>query len=313
MKISRLRLAILAAIFANIIWGAGAPIFKWSLEGIGPFTLSFIRFAGPALLLLPFTMKDLKIKRKHWLTLLLLAFYGFIVNITLMLVGLQYTESINVPIIGSSAPIFLIIASFFVLKEIPKRKVILGMIISLAGVLVIILSPIFTHGFDVEIWGNLLFVISMLGSVIYTVLLKEIVDEYKPLTLTFWTFVIAAIYILPFVFIESHGIGFLQGISGQGWIGAAYGAILSSAVAYICYTYALKFILADEIGIFLYIDPIATILVAIPLLHEQLTFSFILGSVFVFFGIFIAEGRLNYHPFYKLKGLAKGVLTVFIP
>jgi len=313
MKISKLHFAILAVIFANIIWGAGAPIFKWSLHGIGPFTLSFIRFAGAAIILFPFAVKNLKIKRKHWLTLIFLAFYGFVVNITLMFVGLQFTESINQPIIGSSAPIFLIIGSFFFLKEIPKRKVLIGTLISLIGVIIVILRPILESGVDISIWGNILFVISTLGIVMYTILLKEIVDEYKPLTVTFWSFFIAGIFMLPFVVIESHGFKILQGISWQGWIGASYGAIFSSAIAYLCFNYALKFVSADEIGIFLYIDPIATILVAIPLLHEQLTFSFILGGFFVFLGIFVAEGRLNYHPFYKLRGFARGVLTVFIP
>ena len=313
MKISRLHFAILAVIFANIIWGAGAPIFKWSLHGIGPFTLSFIRFAGAAIILFPFAVSNLKIQRKHWLTLMYLAFYGFVVNIALMFVGLQYTESINQPIIGSSAPIFLIIGAFFILKEVPKRKVLIGTFISLIGVFIVIIRPILEKGVHVSIWGNILFVISTLGIVIYTILLKGIIDEYKALTITFWSFFIATIFILPFVFIESHGIRILQGITWQGWIGATYGAVFSSAIAYLCYNYALKFVSTDEIGIFLYIDPIATILVAIPLLHEQLTFTFILGAVFIFFGIFISEGRLNYHPFYMLKGFAKGVLTVFIP
>jgi len=41
--------------------------------------------------------------------------------------------------------------------------------------------------------------------------------------------------------------------------------------------------------------------VAVPLLHETITGTYVLGAVLVFFGIFIAEGRLNYHPLQKLR------------
>ena len=43
--------AILALVIANIIWGAASPIFKYALTDIPPFTLAFIRFFYPWLLL----------------------------------------------------------------------------------------------------------------------------------------------------------------------------------------------------------------------------------------------------------------------
>ena len=61
MKLSRTQLAIIALIVANIIWGAAAPIFKWTLQEVQPFTFTFLRFFFSALVLLPFTIHRLKI------------------------------------------------------------------------------------------------------------------------------------------------------------------------------------------------------------------------------------------------------------
>lgn len=54
-------------------------------------------------------------------------------------------------------------------------------------------------------------------------------------------------------------------------------------------------------GIFLYIDPLATVLVAMPLLGEFPGPLYILGAILVFMGIYIAEGRIHWHPIHLLR------------
>ncbi len=56
----------------------------------------------------------------------------------------------------------------------------------------------------------------------------------------------------------------------------------------------------QEVGLFTYVDPIIAVLIAIPLLQEYPTVHFFLGSVLVFWGIFIAEKRIHYHPFHRI-------------
>ena len=77
-----------------------------------------------------------------------------------------------------------------------------------------------------------------------------------------------------------------------------FGALLSSVIAQAVYNYAVNNLKTDEVGIFIYLGPVITALVAIPLLHEQITFTYLLGSLFVFLGLIIAEAKLHYHPFH---------------
>ncbi|MFN4213035.1 MAG: DMT family transporter, partial [Microgenomates group bacterium] len=125
---------ILALIITNIIWGGASPIFKFALQNIPPFTLAFIRFFFAGLLFLPFVFFYYqKLSLKRWLEVFLVSFFGIFVNITFFFLGLQKTESINVPIIASSGPVFLYIFSIIFLKEKPKLKVFSGVMISLLG------------------------------------------------------------------------------------------------------------------------------------------------------------------------------------
>jgi drug/metabolite transporter (DMT)-like permease len=56
------KLAIIALIISNTIWGAASPIFKWSLQNVHPFTLAYLRFALAVFVLFPFVYKDLRLK-----------------------------------------------------------------------------------------------------------------------------------------------------------------------------------------------------------------------------------------------------------
>ena len=122
MKISNRHVAIIALIIANIIWGASSPIFKWSLENVQPFTLAFLRFFIASLILWPFALPHITLKIKDIPKIILLAAIGITIHISLFFLGLKLTSSINVPIIGASAPIFLMIVAFLYLHEKPKRK-----------------------------------------------------------------------------------------------------------------------------------------------------------------------------------------------
>jgi drug/metabolite transporter (DMT)-like permease len=302
IKLSKAKLAIIALILANVIWGATSPIFKWSLEDTSPFTFGFIRFMIATLIILPFTIHKLKISAGALVKLMAVAYLGLFLHITYLLFGLELSPSINAPIIGSSAPIFLIIGAMIFLREKPKRRVILGTVVSLIGVLFIIFQPIIETGLDGSLLGNIFFLLSMITAVIYVILLKKFNLHYDIRTITFWLFAITTFTYFPFFLWESQGVNLMAQMTPQALFGTLYGALFTSVIAYLCYNFALKYVVANETGIFFYVDPVVAIIVAIPLLHEKITTLFVIGSILVFLGIFVAERRIHFHPIHKLRG-----------
>lgn len=301
MRLSKRKLAILALIAANIIWGAAFPIFKWALSDIPPFTFVFLRFSLGAIAILPFTFHNLKIEIKDLDKVIVAAISGITLTISFLFFGLRYAPSINASIILSSTPILLIIFSVLYMKERPRKKVLLGTFIGLIGILLIILRPMQEMGVSLAVLGNLLFLLATVSACIHTVILEKIMKRYAALTIVFWTFVIACIPLAPLVILENGQFGIINSISSKGMIGVIYGFLLSSAVAHFLFAYGVKYIKTSEIGIFGYVDPVATVLVAMPLLGEIITFSFVLGAILVFGGIYIAENRLHYHPVHLLS------------
>ncbi|MBI4098295.1 MAG: EamA family transporter [Candidatus Levybacteria bacterium] len=301
MQLGKIQIAVLFLIIANVIWGASFPVYKWALDDIPSFTFVFLRFYLAALILFPFVYKNLRIERQDWWDLFLCSFIGITITISFLILGLKLSSSINAPIILSAGPIILIIGSFFYLKERLKKKVVVGTLTSLVGVLTIVLLPVFKGGLDGGLLGNLFLVGAAIGSVIHALLLKKIMPKYKALPIAFWQFLIGSLPLLPFYFIELNQTHWTQDINLKILIGIFFGSVLATSVAHSIYAYGMKFIKASEVGIFTYVDPIATVLVAIPLLGEKITAPYLIGALFVFLGIFIAEGRIHYHPLQKLR------------
>lgn len=303
MKLTTFKLAVIALIVANVIWGAAYPIYKLALKDIPPFTLVFLRFYLGALVVLPFVYNKLEVKRSDWKDLFLVAFFGVTLTISFLILGLKYTSSINAPIIMSSAPIFLLIGSFFYLKEKLRFKIVMGTLVSLIGVLVIVLMPLFfAKGVDGNILGNFFLVFAALGSTIHALLLKKISSNYSPLTIAFWECFIGALPLTPLYFIELQNTNWIANLHGYSIFGIIFGFLFATAIGHSIYNFGIKNIKASEVGIFNYVDPLATVIIAIPLLGEKITTPYLIGSILVFLGIFVAEGRLHYHPFHKLFG-----------
>ncbi len=250
--------------------------------------------------MLPFVYKNLRVARADWKDLILLSLIGITFTISCLILGLKLSSSINAPIILSAGPIVLIIGSFFYLKERLKRKVVGGTLVSLIGVLTIVLLPVFAKGLDGGLFGNILLVGAAIGSVIHALLLKKILPNYNPLTIAFWSFLIGSLPLVPFYLIELNQTHWPQHLTFPGIFGIVYGGLIATAIAHSIYAYGIKYIKASEVGIFTYVDPIATVIIAVPLLGEKVTPPYLLGSFFVFLGIFVAEKRIHYHPFHKL-------------
>lgn len=137
------------------------------------------------------------------------------------------------------------------------------------------------------------------GSVFNTLLNKDILNRVNAVVLTYIGFLFGALTFLPLMYFELQTWS-LKSLTVNGWTGILYGVIFSSAIAYFLFNYSMSKLRAQEVGLFTYIDPIAAVLLAIPLVSEYPNRFFVLGSILVFLGIFLAEKRIPWHPFHKL-------------
>lgn len=289
-------LPFIALILASSIWGANNTVMKITLLSVPLFLLAFIRFGAASVLLLPFVVKKLRVKRQDWGRLLLCGLCGVTLNIAFFFSGIKLTTALNAGIIVSSTPIFTLLFANIFLKEKITYKLLAGSALGIAGIIVIIGRDILYNGLSLSPVGDLLMLAATLSFVAYEILSKRLFKTYNSSTITYYSFLIGALTFLPLAFFEliNNPVWFTY-LTATSFFGIGYGILCASLLAYSFWEWGLSKIEASRVGFFFYLDPVVSTIVAVLVLSEKITMPFVLGSLLIFAGLFLAEGRLPYH------------------
>lgn len=132
------------AVAAAVLWAASGTIVKLGLDSIDAITANVIRLpvaAGVLLLLLlrePPQPPLWKLRGRTLLVVVLAGVLGSVLGGYLWLVGVQEIGAARASILSSTAPIFGVPLAILILKERPTRRVLLGTLLSVAGVVLIV-------------------------------------------------------------------------------------------------------------------------------------------------------------------------------
>jgi len=239
----------------------------------------------------PSNSKDLAI-------LTLIALLGSSINLGFLFYGYNYTTALDASLLSATAPIFVVAASMFFLKERVTKKEKIGLLIAFLGTLAIIFQPLAENKilFQENILGNILVVISNIAWIFYVVLSKYgLKHKFDPLTMTAYTFFLGFITLLPLAAIQAGSLSSLISLiinsPMQTHLGVLYMALLSGSLAYFLYQRAQKTIEASEATLFLYLSPLFAAPLAVLWLGEEITVFYLLGAAIVAIGVIISENK----------------------
>ncbi|HLS20198.1 MAG TPA: EamA family transporter [Bacillota bacterium] len=164
-----------------------------------------------------------------------------------------------------TAPAFVTIISYFIFKETLNRVKISALVITLIGTaLVVGLIPFNVNAIN---YASILFGLgSGIGFALYTIFSKFAVEKYTSLTVTTYTFVVAAIALTPFFPYNEKGALLLEPNVLLFSIGLGF---LPTAFAYIIYTYGLKQTEASKASILTTVEPVVATLIGIFVFQEM--------------------------------------------
>lgn len=286
-------LPYLALLLAHLIWGANFVVAKITLEEIPVSSLAFLRFALAALLILPFILviknehKALKIEHLPKLIgigVLMVAF-----SILLFFEGIKRTTAINASVLTMTVPMLSVLAGWWFLKEKIFVVNLLGILVGFLGSLVVIGLPILFTGNIVvpHMIGNLLILLASVSFVAGAVLSRQMLKHYPALFITGVSFFIGAlIFILPAGREYIQNPSWVNQISVLGILGLLYITILSSVTAFFLHNWGLSRTSLVQSNLFQYLEPAVAASIAVPLLNERISFSFIIGTCLIVLGVY---------------------------
>jgi len=124
-----------------LLWAGNAVVGRLLVGSVPPLALSGLRWALALLILLPLghrVLRDLPAIRQRWPYLALLGFLGVGCYNAMQYFALQTSTPINVTLIASSMPLWMLAVGALFYGEHPTRRQLLGALLSLAGVALVL-------------------------------------------------------------------------------------------------------------------------------------------------------------------------------
>lgn len=201
-KFARGNLYILTA---TIFWGVNYAFTKALIpEWMTANGVSAVRLIGGCALfwLTSLFFRREKIDRDDMIRLFLGGFAGLFSCIFLFVASLKYGSAIDISIIQTLPPVWVIVIQVIFMHRRPSWMVYAGVIISFIGAAMVIVTG--SHGASSGgsdlLLGDLLSLISSFCFAFYLVIISKPTDKYNPIVVLRWVFLYAAIpalFLLP--------------------------------------------------------------------------------------------------------------------
>lgn len=288
-------------------WGVSFVSTKAVLGKLDPYSLLVIRFGIGTLFLLFLLLiqrNRIFVSIKYIPHLMVLGILGVFVHQILQATALLTINASAAGWLISFSPIFTVILSILFLHEkmsIPKA---VGMVLAITGVFIVTTTRSGqTFQFDMNI-GFLLMILSTLNWAVYSVLVKSLRIPYSPLLITFYMSLLGFILTTPFI-IRNRGWESLFLLTHTEWAHLLFLGIFVSGIAYWYWGKALNVLEASKVSMFLYLEPLSTLVAAVLLLQEKILFISVAGGIIIIIGVIIVNGQLvpMLFSFFKKKRL----------
>ncbi len=272
-------------------WAGNHVVARAAGGHVPPASLAVARWMLVVLLVLPFTLPHLKadwpkLKRNPGILLLLAAVGGGAFS-TLQYVALHFTTALNMGVVGSVAPAFIVAASWLLFRDRLSGLQLLGVTISLSGVLVIVsqldLARLASLSFNA---GDLIIIANMVLWAIYTACLR-LRPDIHPMTFMLAMAVVAGIGNLPFALLEYAFEYRLQG-TGITLLTLLYSTLVTTLLAFFAWNRGIDIVGAPRASAFLHTIPVFSAILATTILGETIEPYHIVGFVLILGGVTLA-------------------------
>ena len=277
-------------VLAVIFWGSSFIAVKIALKELQPTTIVTLRLVAAALFLfiIALTRKNsFAINLKSHGSIFILALIS-VFHLWIQVKALEFTTASNSGWIVGTAPVFIAVLGVFFFKEKLTLYKVSGILIALAGLILLISrGNIFSISL-IENKGDLMMLSSAFIWGVYSIANKKITLTYPPLMMIFYLFLMMAIIILPFT-INSQTIKSISELSLNGWAAVLFLGLFCSGIAYVIWAAALRDMDSAKVGAFLYLEPFVTVIMAWFVLSEQITLLMLLSGIIILFGVYLVN------------------------
>ena len=269
---------ILIAISVPILLGFGFVIAKPAMQHFPPYLLMGLRFTIPALILVWW----FPMPKGLFLDLFKVSFIGSTLQYGLTYNGLNIIDASSAVLLVQLEVPFGILIAFFLLKEIPRIKNLIGLVIAFIGVFILTGAP----NLEGKYFGVLLTLSGAFTWSLGAVMAKPLSKKIGAFALMTWLCVFSGpLLILISTIVNGNPIQYILSANFYSWITVIYLGFIMQPIAYGAWYYVLRKHPVNKIMPVLLLLPVTGLLTAIFLLGEEPSKQVFLGGAIIVFGV----------------------------
>jgi drug/metabolite transporter (DMT)-like permease len=285
--------ALLAATFVSIIYGLTFTIAKDVMpKYVMPFGFIAMRVGGAMVLfwIVALFVTTESIEKKDFPRIIAAAFFGVALNMLTFFKGLSYTSPIMGAVLMVTTPMIVLVLSSIIIKERMENRKMLGIILGLAGTLLLIL-----YGADLKIapkasFGNLLVFINAVSYGFYLIIVKKLMDKYNAFSFVKWIYTFGFIMVLPFGWDEFQEIEW-SALSTEIFWKIGFVILFSTFFTYLLNLISMRELKPTTVAVFIYLQPLFATVFAVSLGKDDLSWIKLFSAVLIFIGVYLVTQR----------------------
>ncbi|MBF0303449.1 MAG: DMT family transporter [Desulfamplus sp.] len=276
---------------AVLSWALNTVLAKGMINEIKPISLSFFRWLTALCFILPFGLKRViqqkEILKKNWEKIVILSIFSIALYNSLIYSSAQFTTATNMSFVIASTPAVTFIFSWIFLRQQESWLRVGGMLISLAGMLLIVFKGSLENLLSLVVnIGDLLTFGAVVSWSVYSVLLKRMKLDIDPIAFLTITIITGLPFIFPFYIRELSEYGtFEANIRNLSII--LFLGIFPSIISYLCWNEGVKRAGPNMASIFLYLIPVFASFIAFFFLGERIQLYHISGGILILGGLIL--------------------------
>ena len=285
---------------ASLFWGFNAIAGRLAVDEISPMLIVTGRWLGVMIILSIICRHQLslgfQVFKSHYKWMVIMGLCGFTTFNSIYYISAHHTVAINLGIVQSTMPAFIMIISMFWLKTIINFKQVAGLLVTFVGVSIVISNGDLVSLLRLKLNnGDLLLIVACIFYAIYAVGLKKRPKINDILLMTIFSY-IAFLGSLPGLIYEIFSNQLiLPGLKGFIILGIII--IFPSFLAQIFFMKGVEKIGPARSGLYTNLVPVFSSILAVFYLQENFEFYHFLSLLMIFVGIYLFENKNKINEF----------------
>lgn len=278
---------------AMLCWAGNWVVGRAIHEQVPPLALNFWRWAASLLLILPVAWRPLRAQwpllLRHWRWVLPMAAIASAIFQSMVYLGLQHTTALNGALLIALVPVAVAVIAALVLGDRISARQVLGILVSLAGAVAVIVHGDFAvlRAFAFNP-GDLWILAAMPIWALYTVLLKRWPAGLERMSFLAAMAIVGTLLQAP-LYAWEWSSGRHLVLTPASLAAIAYTAVFASFLAFVFYNAALQRTTATVAGPFHHLHPAFTALLAIAFLGERFGWHHAAGVACIALGLYLTS------------------------